>query len=165
MVIAVVVVCAFFALTCLYLYSDREDLRWRLKMSEGDARRWREEAIKRGWKNPFEEVAASLEASNAVLKAVADSMRQTAELQKKNTEAVQRINEALKRANGNMRSQLEHLERARRYMEAASRGLRPAASQARSDDTPQDRMLRQAMHRVETDVITGQAEKDPRKLN
>jgi hypothetical protein len=165
MMIVLVGACALFAAAALYLHVDREDLRWKLGVAERDAKRWKEEAVKRGWKNPFEEVAASLEAaSNAVLKAVADTMRQTAERQKKNAEALGSINQALKKANGDLASQLAHLERARQHMENASRALRPAPKPA-ADADPRDRMVREAVRKMETDVITGQLERDPRKLN
>ena len=111
MEIVLIGVIAALCCVCIVLYDRSVDLRWRLTSAESDARRWKDEAVKRGWKNPFQEVIDSLKESTDKLEAAAARMKQTAGIQRQNAEKLKAINANLQKANEALKVQSGHLDR------------------------------------------------------
>lgn len=146
----------------LYLYDRYADVSWRLDMAEKDAVRWKEEAVKRGWKNPFEEIVDSLKASTEKLEAVAAQMRATTEVQRQNAEKWAEINSKLRAVNDVLAASNGLLVKAAGHFTASTAQLRPAP---RAPAVARDPMVSEAVRKLEADLLAGRVETDPLKRN
>lgn len=145
----------------LLLRDSNADLRSRFGMASKDAERWKKEANKRGWKNPFEEITDSLSASAEKLKAVAAAMRHTTEIRRRTTEQIKAVNTNLEKANAAMVAANERLEKAR----ASFVPDLPVPERKLLPEPIEDRMVREVIRRHEADVAAGRMEIDPTKKN
>jgi hypothetical protein len=149
------------------LWDRNADLRWRLDMSKHDAERWKGEAVKRGYKNPFEEVIDSLRKTSETLKAVAGPMKRITEIQKASSERLREINAKLSQANASMAAANADLTKAGGHFSRAARPLLPPppARLSLSAANPKDRAANEAVRKLERDVLADFGEPDPRKRN
>ena len=130
--------CAAAAIGALVLYLDRLDLRDQLKWAREDAERWEKEAKALGWKNPFEEVAESLNKTVDQLRKVAEVMARTRAVQAETTAKLKKLAETCKEVNARMRSQNEALADAKRKLDGIGRPPRvdPPEPAAPAKDDP-----------------------------
>jgi len=153
----------FMALAIMFLLLQRSDLRRDLDRSREETERWRAEAVRRGWKNPFEECLDALNDSVAQLQTSAQAMSRAAEIQKQNSAKLGEIDRAVRATNEGLRRQNAALETAAGHLDRSSRLLsRPA--EAPPVRTP-DASVQAVLNRVEADLAAGRVERDPKKLN
>lgn len=149
------------AVAVVALIFQRSDLRRDLQWSREDAERWREEAVKRGWKNPFDECLDALNDGVAKLQAAAAVMRRASDIQRRNTAKLQEVNSAMQKTNAGLCRQKAALEK------AAGQLGRSAAAARRSPDTrpEQDPAVQAVLDRLQDDLAAGRHPIDPKKLN
>jgi len=155
------------------LLIQRSDLRHELAWLRKDAKHWKDEAVKRGWKNAFEECADGLDQINrcvGALSACGEQMRRANRLQVESTEKLERIDQQARQTAEN----LARMSRALAAATAAGRAAGPKLLPAHQPERPArpatgrdilDRLTQEALRRAEADAAAGRRETDPRKLN
>jgi hypothetical protein len=170
-IIALAAVIGLLLLSVWGLVIQRSDLRQELDWTRQEMKRWRGEAEKLGWKNPFDACLDDLNRSMAGIKEAAVRLRQAQDLQSRNTEKLHQIAQTSKDLTAKYRTINDSLRQARAKLDSATAALPPKATGA-ANGTPVDvdeaarlRRIDEALRRFHEDVTSGRVKIDTHKLN
>ncbi|MFA6603725.1 MAG: hypothetical protein WCT10_02690 [Patescibacteria group bacterium] len=126
---AIIAWCLFVAAAFIALisYQDRLELRDQLKSAQERSEHWEKEAKALGWKNPFEQVAESLNNTVDQLRKTAEVMEKARLAQAESTAKLKKLAEACKQVTDQMRARRESLAAAKRQHDGRAEA-RPADS-------------------------------------
>ncbi len=164
-ILAMSAVIAVLVLTVWYLLLERSDLRRDLSWSREEAERWKSEAVKRGWKNPFDESLDALREGVSKLQAAAAAMKRATETQQRNAVKLKEINGAMRATNAGLERQNAALSQAAGRFSRAAAAIRPREAAPASRPPEGSPLVRAALDRIEADLAAGRIENDPKKLN
>jgi len=151
------------------LVIQRSDLRHELDWTRQEMKRWRGEAEKLGWKNPFDACLDDLNRGLTGLRQAAESLRQAQSLQSRNTEQLRHIAQTAKDLTAGYRKINDSLSLAKDKLNGAAAALPPAktggALPPAEPEVLRLRRIDEALRRFHDDVAAGRVKIDPHKLN
>lgn len=159
------------------LVLQRSDLRQELDWTRQEAKRWRGEAEKLGWKNPFDACLDDLNDGLARLGQAAETMRRASDQQKRNTEKLRSLAQTAKDLTDKHRRINDSLSKAGDRLSGAAAVLPPAKPdraappEAAAVLPPADpdvlrlRRIDEALRNFQADVAAGRVKLDKDKLN
>jgi len=143
------------------LLIQRSDLRLELKWATDESKRWKEEAVRRGWKGPFEECVDALNDCAGKARQACQALEKAAAGQNEVNAKLKRLAEASRQAAGRYARGAEALAGS----SAANDDRTKTASAGPSPDEVRARLLRETVRKAEADAAAGRRVTDRLKLN